>query len=209
MATSLVTPLPAFLGPSASSQLPARPSAQRRQAWLDRSVVQQDAQGGPAAPVAPALPSFPSRCFSRIRVAEQGWVASAAAFLVPLAAARKANQRRHKRHGARSLSSSKCQPPLALAATAFGEPGELFQVPPLTEDREALIVWLHGLGDTGMGWSNTAPALQQMGLPFLRLLFPTAPIRDAGGKGPCPSWFEVSTLDADAIAQMSTSPVGL
>lgn len=95
----------------------------------------------------------------------------------------------------------------------FGQPGELFEVPPLSEDRQALLVWLHGLGDTGRGWSSTAPALHRMGLPFLRFLFPTAPLRDSlagsGGRGPCPSWYEVETLDPDAIAQMPRSPVGL
>jgi len=88
--------------------------------------------------------------------------------------------------------------------------GEVYAAAPLSTDGEALVVWLHGLGDTGLGWSNTAPALQRMGLPMLHFLFPTAPIRDAGtSRGPCPSWFDVPSLNPDDIAQLDESPAGL
>ncbi|CAE7611776.1 unnamed protein product [Symbiodinium natans] len=40
---------------------------------------------------------------------------------------------------------------------------EVLITPPAQAEGEALVVWLHGLGDTGQGWSTTAPALQQLG----------------------------------------------
>eukprot|EP00434_Breviolum_minutum_P000988 symbB.v1.2.000865.t1/scaffold38.1/size396883/5 len=86
--------------------------------------------------------------------------------------------------------------------------GEVYEVPPLMEEGEAIVVWLHGVGDTGKGWSDSAPALQQMGLPMLRFLFPTAPLRGVGSKGLKPSWYDVPTLDPDQIARQPT-PEGL
>ncbi|CAJ1365803.1 unnamed protein product [Effrenium voratum] len=95
----------------------------------------------------------------------------------------------------------------ARASAGYGA-GEVFSAPALTEDGEALVVWLHGLGDTGQGWSTTAPALQQMGLPMLHFLFPTAPTRGVGSKGMKPSWYDVPTLDPDQIARQPP-PEGL
>lgn len=94
------------------------------------------------------------------------------------------------------------------------DPGEVFAVQPLSDvpfAEEALLVWCHGMGDSGRGWSNTAPALQRMGLPMLRFLFPTAAVRDShtGSRGPCPSWYDVETLDPDDIARQAQAPDGL
>jgi len=99
----------------------------------------------------------------------------------------------------------------ACTQSAAFAPGEVYEKEPLSSEQEALVVWLHGLGDTGKAWSDTAPALQQMGLPMLRFLFPTAPVRDTnvGRRGPCPSWYDVLSLDPDDIAQSGRSPAGL
>ncbi|CAK0910629.1 unnamed protein product, partial [Prorocentrum cordatum] len=85
----------------------------------------------------------------------------------------------------------------------WSKAGPLFDTPPLTSSGEAVVVWLHGFGDTGEQWSRTAPALQQMGLPMLRFLFPTAPVRSTGvgSRGPCRSWYDVESLNPDEIAQ--------
>eukprot|EP00913_Durusdinium_trenchii_P028254 g26485.t1 len=89
--------------------------------------------------------------------------------------------------------------------------GEVIEVPPLTTEDEAIVVWLHGFGDTGQRWAGCVPALQQMGLPMLRFLFPTAPLtgpargerkllvakshHQAQSKELRTSWFDLSTLD--------------
>lgn len=86
---------------------------------------------------------------------------------------------------------------------------EVFSTPPQTDEGEALVVWLHGLGDTGKGWASTAPALQQMGLPMLGFLFPTAPLRAFGEGDLRHSWFDVATLDQDEISRSSGPPAGL
>ncbi|CAE7039874.1 unnamed protein product [Symbiodinium sp. CCMP2592] len=83
---------------------------------------------------------------------------------------------------------------------------EVLSTPPAQAEGEAVVIWLHGLGDTGQGWSTTAPALQQMGLPMLRFVFPTAPLRGIGSKGLRHSWYDVPTLDPDEISRQSSPP---
>ncbi|CAE7387391.1 LYPLA1 [Symbiodinium microadriaticum] len=85
-------------------------------------------------------------------------------------------------------------------------PEEVLSTPPAQAEAEAVVIWLHGLGDTGQGWSTTAPALQQMGLPMLRFLFPTAPLRGIGSKGLRHSWYDVPTLDPDEISRQASPP---
>eukprot|EP00445_Apocalathium_hangoei_P035819 CAMPEP_0203949042 /NCGR_PEP_ID=MMETSP0359-20131031/83545_1 /ASSEMBLY_ACC=CAM_ASM_000338 /TAXON_ID=268821 /ORGANISM="Scrippsiella Hangoei, Strain SHTV-5" /LENGTH=331 /DNA_ID=CAMNT_0050880825 /DNA_START=26 /DNA_END=1021 /DNA_ORIENTATION=+ len=167
-----------------------------------------------AEPLALALASHASRAR---RLAGGFGVASVAA-LLPAAAA--THRGRGGRRGCRSVqwhaSAASAVEVVESAEDSdevFGEPGQLFDVPALSKDKPALVVWLHGLGDTGKGWSDTAPALHAMGLPFLHFLFPTAPLRSSangsGGQGPTPSWYEVETLDSDAIAAMPSPPRGL
>lgn len=58
------------------------------------------------------------------------------------------------------------------------------------------MIWLHGLGDTGLGWSDVGPQLQQL-MPTVRFLFPTAqtqPVTVNGGMW-CTSWFDINSLD--------------
>jgi len=101
----------------------------------------------------------------------------------------------------------------SIARMAAGPPGRLFEIAPnsLLGEKEALVVWLHGFGDTGQAWSETAPALQRMGMPNLRFVIPTAPIRDTGvgSRGPTTSWYDVLSLDPDAIQQQHGPPDGL
>eukprot|EP00439_Symbiodinium_sp_Y106_P062174 s1630_g9.t1 len=116
--------------------------------------------------------------------------------------------------------AQRCKHPRWGAAVAE----EVLSTPPAQAEGEAVVIWLHGLGDTGQGWSTTAPALQQMGLPMLRFLFPTAPLRGSrmcgllntrqftvgiGSKGLRHSWYDVPTLDPDEISRQSSPPSGL
>ncbi|CAE7585573.1 unnamed protein product [Symbiodinium natans] len=61
---------------------------------------------------------------------------------------------------------------------------------------DAAVIWLHGLGDTGEGWSDVGPQLQQQ-LRSVRFLFPTAPTQPVTvnmGMS-MPSWFDINSLD--------------
>jgi len=99
------------------------------------------------------------------------------------------------------------------ARMAAGPPGKLYEIPPnsLLGEKEALVIWLHGFGDTGLAWSETAPALQRMGMPNLHFVIPTAPVCDTGvgSRGPTTSWYDVLSLDPDSIQQQPGPPDGL
>lgn len=72
---------------------------------------------------------------------------------------------------------------------------------------DATVIWLHGLGDTGEGWADVGPQLQQL-LPTVRFLFPTAPSQpvtvNMGMR--MPSWFDINSLDP---ALFTLDPPGL
>jgi len=64
------------------------------------------------------------------------------------------------------------------------------------EGHDATVIWLHGLGDTGRGWADTAEALQPV-LTKTLFLYPTAPTQPVTchrGKS-MPSWFDIASLD--------------
>ncbi|KAG9153244.1 hypothetical protein Leryth_020837 [Lithospermum erythrorhizon] len=58
---------------------------------------------------------------------------------------------------------------------------------------QATIVWLHGLGDNGTGWSSI---LETLPLPNIKWICPTAPQRPITlfGGFPSTAWFDVSEL---------------
>ena len=58
----------------------------------------------------------------------------------------------------------------------------------------ATVFVLHGLGDTGDGWSFLGPHL---GLRHVKFVYPTAPTRPItlNGGMPMPGWFDLSILD--------------
>eukprot|EP00929_Paragymnodinium_shiwhaense_P055531 TRINITY_DN27818_c0_g1_i1.p1 TRINITY_DN27818_c0_g1~~TRINITY_DN27818_c0_g1_i1.p1 ORF type:complete len:315 (-),score=51.58 TRINITY_DN27818_c0_g1_i1:121-1065(-) len=162
-------------------------------------------EGGLASAVGPVADCRWRRKLSKAFLVggRDGRFETAAALVLPALALCRARRRR------------RCDRFNGIARRArVSDPGEVFQVEPLAElppSEEALLVWLHGMGDSGRGWSNTAPALQRMGLPMLRFLFPTAATRDSytGSRGPCPSWYDVVSLDPDDIARQPQSPDGL
>lgn len=53
--------------------------------------------------------------------------------------------------------------------------GQVVQGMPLPKKGEhtATVVWAHGLGDTGFGW---APVAVSFGMPWVKFIFPTAPV---------------------------------
>ncbi|XP_057465327.1 uncharacterized protein LOC130755034 isoform X1 [Actinidia eriantha] len=61
---------------------------------------------------------------------------------------------------------------------------------------QATIVWLHGLGDNGLSWSQL---LESLPLPNIKWICPTAPTRPVAVLGgfPCTAWFDVGELSED------------
>lgn len=71
-----------------------------------------------------------------------------------------------------------------------------FVVPP-TEAHSATVIFLHGLGDTGEGWSE---AFRSIAAPSVRYVCPTAPTMPVtlNGGFAMPSWFDIFGLGAEA-----------
>ncbi|XP_003745788.1 acyl-protein thioesterase 1 [Galendromus occidentalis] len=67
---------------------------------------------------------------------------------------------------------------------------------PATEQHTATVIFLHGLGDTGHGWSGE---LQRIRKPHIKYICPTAPsIPVALNMGMrMPAWFNLYSLDAE------------
>ncbi len=59
--------------------------------------------------------------------------------------------------------------------------------------RSGLVIWLHGLGDTGGGWSFLE---RQLGLSPIRYLFPDAPVQavTCNGGYRMTSWMDLDTI---------------
>lgn len=68
---------------------------------------------------------------------------------------------------------------------------------PKGDDHTATVIWAHGLGDTGFGWS---PVAQSFGMPWVKFIFPTAPVEPVTlNMGMAMnSWFDIFGLSADA-----------
>ncbi|XP_031487788.1 uncharacterized protein LOC116255852 [Nymphaea colorata] len=66
---------------------------------------------------------------------------------------------------------------------------------------QATIVWLHGLGDNGLSWSQLLEALP---LPNIKWICPTAPSRPVAifGGFPCTAWFDVGDLSEEGPADV-------
>lgn len=74
------------------------------------------------------------------------------------------------------------------------------QVPALSGVAESAILFVHGLGDSGNGWSFFAPLVQRSGIVKsarnTRFIFPNAPERPitVNGGMMMPAWFDIHTL---------------
>lgn len=66
-----------------------------------------------------------------------------------------------------------------------------------TVKQTASVIFLHGLGDTGHGWSSVFAAIKR---PHIKYIFPTAPVRPItlNGGFPMNAWFDIRGLKADA-----------
>lgn len=68
----------------------------------------------------------------------------------------------------------------------------------------AAVIWLHGLGDDGHGWSQVVPALGLRGAPAIRFVFPHAPkIPVAINNGyVMPAWYDIRAANLNERADM-------
>jgi len=71
-------------------------------------------------------------------------------------------------------------------------------IPPVilnaSKKHTATLVFLHGLGDTGMGWAG---ALNTIKPDYLKVICPTAPMMPVtiNGGAPMPAWYDIRSLD--------------
>ncbi|XP_075259136.1 acyl-protein thioesterase 1-like [Convolutriloba macropyga] len=63
-----------------------------------------------------------------------------------------------------------------------------------TAEHKGTVIFLHGLGDTGHGWSAGFETIRE---PNLKYIFPTATVKPVSLNGgfPMPSWFDIISLD--------------
>ncbi|XP_057520647.1 uncharacterized protein LOC130800922 isoform X2 [Amaranthus tricolor] len=68
---------------------------------------------------------------------------------------------------------------------------------------QATIVWLHGMGDKGLSWSQL---FENLPLPNIKWICPTAPTRPVAllGGFPCTSWFDADDISENAPANMES-----
>ena len=66
-----------------------------------------------------------------------------------------------------------------------------------TSRHTATVIWLHGLGDNGSGWSDVA---RQLNLPWVKFLLPNAPSRPVtiNMGASMPAWADIKGLTPDA-----------
>ncbi|KAI9322457.1 Phospholipase/carboxylesterase/thioesterase [Dichotomocladium elegans] len=69
-------------------------------------------------------------------------------------------------------------------------------VVPAAEEHTATVLFLHGLGDSGVGWLFLAEAIAPM-LPHVKWILPNAPMLalSANDNMPVPAWFDVPSFD--------------
>ncbi len=70
-------------------------------------------------------------------------------------------------------------------------------VVPARATHSATVIMLHGLGDSGDGWSSVAG---QLNMPWVKYIFPSAPARPVtiNGGAMCPAWADIKGLSPDS-----------
>jgi phospholipase/carboxylesterase len=72
-------------------------------------------------------------------------------------------------------------------------------------DPDASVIWLHGLGDTGEGWSQIVPALALPGTMRVRFLFPHAPKMPVAINNGyvMPAWYDIREANLSERADIA------
>eukprot|EP00897_Mesotaenium_endlicherianum_P008925 jgi/Mesen1/8060/ME000432S07352 len=89
-----------------------------------------------------------------------------------------------------------------MSTRSYGKPAAETIVIKPSGTHTTTIVWLHGLGDTGHGWSDVVDMIK---LPNVKWVLPTAPIMPVTVNGglPCPSWFDIKGLSAESVEDVA------
>ncbi len=68
---------------------------------------------------------------------------------------------------------------------------------PARSKHSATVIVLHGLGDSGAGWSSVAG---QLDMPWVKFIFPSAAPRPVtiNGGAMCPAWADIKGLSPDS-----------
>ena len=100
-------------------------------------------------------------------------------------------------HRVRALESALSAGGLRQARNVMGRPSLEDIVLPNKEAHKATLVFMHGLGDTGMGWKEPMKALQGA-FPGLKVVLPTAPDLPVSLNGGMmmPAWYDIVGLGA-------------
>ena len=70
---------------------------------------------------------------------------------------------------------------------------------------DAAVIWLHGLGDDGQGWSEVIPALALPATLSVRFLFPHAPVMPVtiNNGYPMRAWYDIRENDFNERADLA------
>ena len=89
------------------------------------------------------------------------------------------------------------------AKSGDGLGGDGIVLAPASGAYSSVVVWLHGLGDSAMGWYQAMPALGLEGTKFILPTAPQQPITVNGGM-PMPGWTDIYGLEAGQFARRGT-----
>jgi len=84
-----------------------------------------------------------------------------------------------------------------IASSGDGNGGDGVVIMPSNGKHDSVVIFMHGLGDTAMGWASSMP---ELGLTTTKFVLPTAeerPISLNGGSS-MPGWFDIFGLDQDS-----------
>ncbi len=73
-------------------------------------------------------------------------------------------------------------------------------------EADAVVIWLHGLGDSGAGFSEAVPALKLNKDHRIKFIFPNAPEQPVtiNNGFVMRSWYDIKTMDLDGRADIPT-----
>ena len=73
-----------------------------------------------------------------------------------------------------------------------------------SEQHESVVIWLHGLGDSGNGFAPIVPELNLPDDHKIRFVFPHAPIRPVtiNNGMPMRAWYDIKTMDFNNRADL-------
>ncbi|MDP2562012.1 alpha/beta hydrolase [Psychrobium sp. 1_MG-2023] len=71
---------------------------------------------------------------------------------------------------------------------------------------DAVVIWLHGLGDSAKGFSDVVPVLKLSSNHRIRFVFPNAPQQPVtiNGGYVMRSWYDIKTMDLEGRADLAT-----